>query len=250
MLSETKHSLHRFAKLGLAATENKAFIAEEDQPSIFESLSLAEQLFPDAVLMLCPRNHPQYSYTSINSKMILGIEHTAFRHWKPEDFIAHVHPDDRSDVKACLHSMTISDMKDPSEVKFALHYRMRSANGAYAYILDEKLAVKTIKGKYVFFTIFRNISATEKFYGVRLDVFSKANQVFRKTRVFKPAHTEQRMTIREREVASLVVKGFSNQEMAEYLNISLYTVKNHKQRLFRKTKSKNSLELASLMGAF
>jgi DNA-binding NarL/FixJ family response regulator len=43
----------------------------------------------------------------------------------------------------------------------------------------------------------------------------------------------------------LIMKGFSNQEIADQLSVSVYTVKNHKQMLFRKANVKSSIELAN-----
>lgn len=51
------------------------------------------------------------------------------------------------------------------------------------------------------------------------------------------------ITPREFEVLSLVRKGYTNQEIAETLYISVVTVKTHLTHLFEKTKSRNRVEL-------
>lgn len=54
----------------------------------------------------------------------------------------------------------------------------------------------------------------------------------------------QGLTSREREVAQLVAFGFTNQEIGDRLKISLQTVKNHLQSIFRKLSVGNRVELA------
>lgn len=53
----------------------------------------------------------------------------------------------------------------------------------------------------------------------------------------------QALTSREKEVALLVARGHSNQEIGQHLQISLQTVKNHVQSIFRKLALANRVEL-------
>ena len=52
------------------------------------------------------------------------------------------------------------------------------------------------------------------------------------------------LSLRELEVVTLVVAGYSNQEIAERFSISLQTVKHHMSHIFDKTGVSNRLELA------
>ena len=47
----------------------------------------------------------------------------------------------------------------------------------------------------------------------------------------------------QNEIIKLILKGFSTQEIADRLNVSVNTIKNHKQVLFRKVNVKSSVEL-------
>lgn len=51
------------------------------------------------------------------------------------------------------------------------------------------------------------------------------------------------LTKRERTIIKLVCQGSKNQEIASYLNISPHTVKTHLYSTFRKTQSRNRIEL-------
>lgn len=54
------------------------------------------------------------------------------------------------------------------------------------------------------------------------------------------------LTSREKEVLSLINKGYSNQEIADNLNISLSTVKKHIYNLYGKTGVSSRGQLLSL----
>lgn len=58
-------------------------------------------------------------------------------------------------------------------------------------------------------------------------------------------YNEYNLTSREREILELVTKGFSNQEIADYLYISLCTVKTHLQNIFKKTGVANRTSLCN-----
>lgn len=60
-------------------------------------------------------------------------------------------------------------------------------------------------------------------------------------------HESLGISKREREVAECIVKGLTNQEIADRLFISLATVKDHNHKLFRKCGVRNRLELANLL---
>jgi DNA-binding NarL/FixJ family response regulator len=51
------------------------------------------------------------------------------------------------------------------------------------------------------------------------------------------------LTIREKEILKLYVEGFSNQEVAEKLNISIRTVETHKNNIMQKFDFKSTVEM-------
>ena len=55
------------------------------------------------------------------------------------------------------------------------------------------------------------------------------------------------LTAREKEIALLLTKGMSNQEIADTLFISLATVKTHTHNIYRKTATKNKSELRNII---
>jgi len=61
---------------------------------------------------------------------------------------------------------------------------------------------------------------------------------------------ETKITEREHEVFQLVCKGFTNQEIAEKLFVSIHTVKAHLTAVLRKLNIKNRTLLAYFAGKF
>ena len=55
------------------------------------------------------------------------------------------------------------------------------------------------------------------------------------------------LTPRQREIAELVAEGKREQEIADALGVKLQTVKNHKQRIYRKLIVRNAVELTNAL---
>jgi DNA-binding NarL/FixJ family response regulator len=51
------------------------------------------------------------------------------------------------------------------------------------------------------------------------------------------------LTIREKEILKMYVEGFTNSEIAEKLNLSIYTVKTHKNNIMQKYNFKSTVEM-------
>ena len=221
------------------------FEAEADFQRIVETLSLVERLYPDQVLMLCNRSHPKLQYVGANCQYIFGFDKDEIKALKVSDFFARIHPEDIDGLHQCFEFINSAEPYDPATHRFVLHYRFKGKKGSYLYLRDEKLAIKTEAEKYVYFAMFQNVSSREKFFHVKLDVlqYEKGEQV--KIHTFNPRHGIRSITPRQIEIIKLIIKGFSTQEIADRLNLSINTIKNHKQVLFRRINVKTSLELVN-----
>ena len=221
------------------------FEAEPDADKIVDSLSMAERIYPGQVLMLCNRSHPNLQYISINCENVFGMNAREFSELTVQQFFGRVHPDDVDAVGLCFDFINDAEPYDPISHRFVMHYRFKNSKNEYVHIRDEKLAVETSTGKYLYFTIFRNVGAQEKFLHVKLDVhqYKKGNDI--KVYSYNPRMADESISPRQNEIMQLLIKGFSTQEIAENLNISVNTIRNHKQVLFRKVNVKSSVELIS-----
>lgn len=62
--------------------------------------------------------------------------------------------------------------------------------------------------------------------------------------------TYDKLTKREKEIIKILVKGNSNMQIAETLNISEYTIKTHRQNIYRKLQISNIVELVRFANVF
>src|SRR6187200_1922798 len=218
------------------------FEAEADDQQIIQALSLVEQLYPDQVLMLCNRSHPKLLYIGANCRHIFGFEREEFRRFKLQDFFARIHTEDVEGLRQCFEFINSAEPYNPVTHRFVLHYRFKDNKGSYIHLRDEKLAIKSQTGRYIYFSLFKNISSLEKFFSVKLDILQHSQGDVLKVCTYRPNHTDA-ITPRQNEIIKLILKGFSTQEIADLLKVSVNTIKNHKQVLFRKVNVKSSVEL-------
>lgn len=234
--------------LGSAQKKNNQYAlyeAEADQEKILSSLYLAEKIFPDHALMLCSMSHPRLSYVSKNCSGVFGYSDEEFTGKSIQDFFDLVHPEDVEGVRKCFEFINQSEPYDPEVYRFVLYYRFKNNEGIYMHLKDEKLAIKSAGDQYVYFTLFKNVTAERTFSQVQMDIVRLQKGKSLKAHTYYPRRPEELMTPRQHDIVNLIVRGFTNLEIAEQLNLSVNTVKNHKQLLFKKVNVKNSMELAN-----
>ncbi|HTF21932.1 MAG TPA: LuxR C-terminal-related transcriptional regulator, partial [Chryseolinea sp.] len=165
--------------------------------------------------------------------------------WRLADFFAHMHPDDLPAIQQCVQFMGAYSTSDPEEHRFTIHVRLRSNAGEYNHIKFEHIAIRIPNASYIHLVLFSDISREEKFHHIKLDVFKAMNGNFIRIYTYNPQQKDRDITPRQHDIARLVTKGFTNREIADQLGVSVYTVKNHKQMLFKKVNVRSSVELAN-----
>lgn len=226
---------------------NPGYAAEQDQKILMSNLEFAERLFPESGLGLCPVSHVQTTYMSRNCENILGHPHNELIKMGLPEFFALIHPEDLSSVKQCFDYIKDIMPFDPEAYRFAIQYRFRTKAEEYVVIRNENLALKVTDRTYLYLMLYNRSVEPDKFHHVKLELFRKKNGSFVKTGSYHPKQEQKQMTPRQTDIALLVTKGYSNQEIADQLGVSLFTIKNHKKMLFRKINVKNSVELANYM---
>jgi DNA-binding CsgD family transcriptional regulator len=245
-IKRTSDAFINFIKTNPENDQYERFKAETEIEKVIHHLSIVERLYPDQVLMLCNRSHPALQFVGSNCSNIFGFNDNEFRNLGVMDFIERIHEDDVEHVKQCFDFMNNTEPYDPIAHRFVLHYRFRKKAGGYIHLRDEKLAIESDNGKYIYFTMFKNITVQEKFYHVKLDIYQVQKGNVLKVYSYNPRQARLGVTPRQQEIIKLIVKGFSTKEIADTLNLSINTVKNHKQALFRKVNVKSSVELINL----
>ena len=232
-----------FIKKDIIDSQYSKYEAETDAQKIKSNLLFVEQLFPSHALMLCNRSHPGLTYVSGNCVKLFGFSDKSFQALSVNDFFNLVHPDDIAGLQQCFEFINEAEPYNPMVHRFVLYYRFKQESGHYIHLRDEKLALRT-GDKFVYFTMFKDITTEEKFFHVKLDIQQYTDdgrllQVYS----YNPKQPDKLITPRQNDIIKLIVQGFSTQEIANHLNVSVNTVKNHKQVLFRKVNVKSSVEL-------
>lgn len=221
------------------------FSAEQDEEVILSQLRFAEQLFPTSGISLCPVSHPKIRYHSQSCGHILGHPHKKLMQMSLQDFYELVHPEDLPALQQCYAFIGAQKNDDPEKQRYSVYFRFRNSEGVYLAIRNDQLAIRLRENSYLYLLTYNGLEKEEKFYHVKLDIFRKINGNFLKVDSYNPQQGKKDITPRQSDIITLVKKGFSNQEIADKLGISVYTVKNHKQILFRKISVKSSIEMVN-----
>ncbi|MDM1297176.1 helix-turn-helix transcriptional regulator [Empedobacter falsenii] len=170
-----------------------------------------------------------------------------------KDIIDLIHPDDLAFVmEAEAWTLEIYQMLGPKHqlhLKTGYCFRMKTAEGNYELFYHQAFhSLKNDKGELLqavnihtnihHITSTNNYVATVSGLGTRTDFYSKKIVVEK-----IEGEPKERLTKREIEILSLLLKGFSDKEIANLLYISYHTVRTHHKKILYKTKSKNSLDL-------
>ncbi|WP_025763401.1 response regulator [Dyadobacter tibetensis] len=119
----------------------------------------------------------------------------------------------------------------------APYYINQGANGYISKLSDEKQIIiaitKVLKGD-----VYLNQEIKSQI------LFS---MVENKQYVFNPIHT---LTVREREIVMLLLKGHTVKETAELIGLNMSTVSSHKVRILEKLHVDNFMELVKLMWTY
>lgn len=219
---------------------------EQNLSEINETIYLIEALFPAWVVMLCMIQHSNIPYVSNNSKAVLGYTPEQLKNLSPEDYYRLIHPDDIGAVRQAfgrVKEISLTENLELSHYRFLFHYRLLRPDGKYTYVLDDKLAVQNHHNRYVFFTLFKDLSQERKFTQVLLEVHRYRADGGAEIEEYVPQAAQNPITPREKEILELMQKGLNSQQIGCSLSISVNTVKNHRHNLFRKANARNSLEL-------
>lgn len=222
-------------------------LAENDHSKIIESMTFVERLFPKVVLFLCPAVHRQLEYISDTCQDILGISKEYLKAESVGGFIKLIHPDDIRGFSQCVEYMVSKKIDLCDDYRILVYYRLKTSSDEYVYVEEERIAIRNDAGRFVHLSMVKNITHEESFSGTRLKILKRVRDKYLLIHEYAPKTEGNELTSRQRDIIQLVLMGLSNQEIADRLSLSIYTIKNHKQALFKKFGIGTSLELTSLV---
>ena len=221
--------------------------AQTSFPDYQHSFEFVQELFPSWVVMLCGIYNDAVTYIGENCQEVFGYSARKMCNMSLDEEYAQVHPDDQQPLSRIMQHLLHLTKALPDDVlgqyRFILNYRWRHANGKYFHLHDEKLALRNKDGRYLYITLFKDISKEKSFTQVKLEISKLEKSTYRKVEEYVPVSFHQPITRREREILQLIQRGQSNKEIADRLYISEHTARNHRSNLFEKARARNVIEL-------
>lgn len=230
----------------------KKYIQEPVLPSpgIIENFSESENR---ALYLVSCFNRPEIIYLSKEFETITGYSCGYYINRGIEFWFSIIHPADVQAVANVItkaqYEMTVTEQAPATPL--VLEYRIKKADGSWAWIREMKSIVSYREGKKDHILgCFINITAEKEMeHEVIQDILEKESSINHLLEVaasYKDAistNATVEITGREKEVLSLIASGLSTKEIADRLFISINTVETHRRHLLEKFNVKNSTEL-------
>lgn len=160
-----------------------------------------------------------------------------------------IHPDDRSRLMEYqiehglfIYSLPIEERNDYCQI---FQFRMLNAKGQYVNVVSRhQVLEKDMDGNAWIVMGVMDISPDQVLTGE-----VKRTIINRKTGEILPSsliQTEKQLTVREKEILLLIARGLLSKEIAHKLNISIYTVNNHRKNILLKLNVDNMIEAINI----
>ncbi|CAM3688499.1 Helix-turn-helix transcriptional regulator [Elizabethkingia occulta] len=178
----------------------------------------------------------------------------------PQFFIEAFHPEDRAYLMAAFAfavKMRLGmDEERRKHLRINFYARMLDVDCNYRWILlnSPKIYINEMNEIEASLTVIYDLSHLNIFNFPLLTAMDQSN---RKVQYYKHFDREIKkvgeelsapvITKREKEILSLMIRGFNTPQISQQLFISYYTVENHKRNLRKKTQTKTSSELIAFI---
>ncbi len=143
----------------------------------------------------------------------------------------------------------IEELNEKKKIELQINYKHQiiDKQGYKKNVLTQVLKIVGDKKKDVgIILIIHDISHLIRSTQFNLTVYSKKdNQVIE---LFKNQDFKKLLTGKERNIFELLREGYMEKEIADQLSISISTVKNHKQNVFKKLKVNRTIEALRVLG--
>lgn len=224
--------------------KDQKVVRKKDVEQLHSILNTAEALFPNCIILL-HNDLSERVYVSNNVTQELNYKPQEVISFTDMEFIGRIHPEDLMPVRKAMeqvYQLTQETGYVHEAIRYQINLRYQISGADYAHITYEAVTIQH-EGYFADLAIIKNISAEKPFHHVELLVSKQKDKGFIKVQHYIPEQKGSAITPREKDIIVLLARGFSNEMIAETLDISVSTVKNHRSKLFRKLKVKNSLQL-------
>lgn len=194
----------------------------------------------------------KYEFISSNFEYATGLSKKTMEERGISYFLSLIHPTEIQNwliiIKELMNFyMQNYEVNKLNKLEFQYNYRIKVGEDKYINILENQVnLISDNRGKPIVglghFTVFGNdkpqpMTAVARY----LNENNEYETVFRK--VFGSKLLEQLISKRELDILRLLALGCNNNEIAEKLFISLYTVQTHRKNMLAKCDAKNTTDL-------
>jgi DNA-binding CsgD family transcriptional regulator len=205
-------------------------------------------------LIVTDHSRMEFIYSSTDIHYLFGHKAIDFLSGNLELVVDSLHPDDRMRLRLLHADLFSFYFKLPPEeracFKYCFDHRFRRKDGSYFWLLHECLFLRMdIHNKpLITCNILTDISRFKRDENLYLYIFEMNKNPHEARRFCKsyPLLTRsQELTPREKEILKLIGEGLLSKQIADRLNLSLFTVNTHRQHMLAKTGTRTMNELIS-----
>lgn len=189
----------------------------------------------------------RYDFASANFSSIFGYNPSWIKTIQKQGDVLEerMHPADRAQLieyqiehGRFIYSLPEEERNDYQQV---FQYRMLNAKGQYVNVISRQQVVqKDRNGKAWIIMGEINIAPDQTI--VERVKRTVINQCTGEVLITPPVSADKRLTVREMEILLLIRQGFLSKEIADKLNLSIYTVNNHRKNILAKLNVDNVIE--------
>lgn len=193
----------------------------------------------------------RYDFASGNFSTLFGYHPTDIKTIRKQGDLLEerIHPDSRIQLREYqiehgqfIYSLPPEEQNDYQQI---FQYRMLNANGQYVNVISRHQVIeKDLNGKAWLIRGMIDIAPDQTLSEkVKRTVLNrKTGEIL--TSLLIPA--EKQLTHREKEILLLIRQGFLSKEIADKLNLSIYTVNNHRKNILAKLNVDNVMEAMNI----
>lgn len=189
----------------------------------------------------------RYDFASDNFSHLFGYNPTWIKTIRKQDDLLEdrIHPDDREQLVEYqiehgqfIYSLPAEERNDFQQI---FQYRMMNAQGQYINVTSRQQVIEKDRNNKAWIIMgVMDISPVqtpcEKIQ--RIVVNRKTGDIH----IPSSAAAEKQLTRREKEILLLIRQGFLSKEIAGKLNLSIYTIHNHRKNILAKLDAENVIE--------
>ena len=195
----------------------------------------------------------KYIYISKSIANVLGYSNDLFMRGGLDLATETIHPEDRSKLKE-IHQKLFEyyysvPIKERKNLKFTFNLRVKREDGKYIHLLQETIFLDiSIDGHPLAdFSTCTDISSHRRDNNIKLNIFKKNYNSFDQVYEYEIHDQVDLLTNRQIEILNLLSRGYTTNQIAQKLFLSIETVKIHRKNILARTGAKNSIEAVNMV---